>query len=411
MRTFDKKCIPAGEGFSVRSNRESGQALVFVGLSMVVLVAAVGLAIDMGYLRYTKRRLQTAADSAAIAGASELANGNYRTAALNDSKSNGFENGVDGVSVVPHNPPLDAPFAAKINANSFVEVRVQQNAPTFFMRIFGINNAAISATAVAQLASSRGCIYALGLLQGITVNGTVNAPNCAVLDNAILSVGGGCITASSIGVVLRLLGGCTNPPPVVGIDPAADPLAYLTPPAGGNCDFNTTVVVKTAATTPLSPGHYCGGIDVANGNSGSVNFAPGLYVLDSIGLHIDPGNTGNVSGNGVTFYITGGGSAQVSGTGNVTFTAPTTSPSPGIPAGVLFYQDRADTQNASINGNISFTGAMYFPDAILTLGGTVNSGYAIIVADVIQFNGTVGIGSDFSTLPTGSPVKSAVLVQ
>jgi hypothetical protein len=77
----------------------------------------------------------------------------------------------------------------------------------------------------------------------------------------------------------------------------------------------------------------------------------------------------------------------------------------------LFYQDRGDTQSAGITGNIRFTGALYFPSASLTLGGTVNSGYAIIVADVIQFNGTVGIGSDFSTLPSGSPVKAAVLVQ
>ncbi len=133
--------------------------------------------------------------------------------------------------------------------------------------------------------------------------------------------------------------------------------------------------------------------------------------MDGGGLVVPAGNPTNLSGNGVTFYITGGGSAQLNGTGNVTLTAPTTSPSPGIPAGVLFYQDRGDTQNASINGNITFTGALYFPSATLTLGGTVNSGYAIIVGDVIRFNGTVGIGSDFSSLPSGSPVKAAVLVQ
>jgi Flp pilus assembly protein TadG len=394
----------------MKRNRESGQALVFVGLSLVVLTAVVGLAIDMGYLRYTKRRLQTAADSAAIAGASELNNGNFFTAALNDSKSNGFENGVNGVAVTPTNPPVDAPFNAKTNAATFVEVQVQQNAPTFFMRIFGVNQAAVSAKAVAQLASSRGCIYALGLLNGITVQGNVNAPNCGVLDNAILSVGGGCITASSIGVVLRLLGGCTNPAPVVGIDPAADPLAYLVPPPVGGCNF-TNFVVNSAARTILSPATYCGGIKVANGNRGDIFFNPGLYILDGGGLVVPAGNPTNLSGNGVTFYITGGGSAQLNGTGNVTLTAPMTSPSPGIPAGVLFYQDRGDTQNASINGNITFTGALYFPSATLTLGGTVNSGYAIIVGDVIQFNGTVGIGSDFSSLPSGSPVKAAVLVQ
>jgi len=390
--------------------RESGQALVFVGLSLVVLTAVVGLAIDMGYLRYTKRRLQTAADSAAIAGASELNNGNYRTAALNDSKSNGFQNGVNGVTVNPHNPPVDPPFAGRLDERTFVEVQVQQNAPTFFMRIFGVNHASISATAVAQLASSRGCIYALGLLNGITVQGDVNAPNCGVLDNAILSVGGGCITASSIGVVLRLLGGCTNPPPVVGIDPAGDPLGYLTPPAVGGCTF-TNMVVNSAARTTLNPATYCGGITVAKANRGDIVFNPGLYILDGGGLVVPAGNPTNLSGNGVTFYITGGGSAQINGTGNVTLTAPTTAPAPGIPAGVLFYQDPKDTQNASIDGNIGFTGALYFPGATLTLGGTVNSGYAIIVGNVIHFKGTVGIGSDFSTLPTGSPVKAAVLVQ
>jgi uncharacterized membrane protein len=108
----------------MKRNRESGQALIFVGLSLVVLTAVVGLAIDLGYLRYTKRRLQTAADSAAIAGASELNNGNFVTAALNDSKSNGFENGVNGVTVTPHNPPVDPPFNTKLNSATFVEVQV-----------------------------------------------------------------------------------------------------------------------------------------------------------------------------------------------------------------------------------------------------------------------------------------------
>ena len=95
----------------------------------------------------------------------------------------------------------------------------------------------------------------------------------------------------------------------------------------------------------------------------------------------------------------------------MTLTAPTTSPAPGIPPGVLFYQDRNDTQSASINGNITFTGASYFPSAMLNLGGTVNGDYAIIVGNALQFNGNVFIGSDYSTLPSGSPVKAAVLVQ
>jgi len=394
----------------MKRDRENGQALVLVALSLLVLVGIVGLSIDMGYLRYAKRRLQTAADSAAIAGASELKDGNYKTAAINDARVNGFADGVDGVTVTSFNPPKDAPFQGKPNANEYVEVQVQQNAPTFFMRIFGVKAATLSATAVAQLGSSKGCVYSLGLLGGITVNGTVNAPDCGVIDNAILSIGGGCITASSIGVVLQLLGGaCVNPQPILGIAPSADPLAYLVPPGGGNCSF-TNKQVNSNAPTVLTPGKYCNGIRILGTNTGGVTFQPGLYILTG-GNGLQVAGSGDVSGNGVTFYITGGGTAQINGTGNVTLTAPTNSPAPGIPGGVLFYQDRGDPQNPIIAGNLTLSGALYFPSATLTLGGNVSSTYAIIVAQIIQFNGNVGIGGDFTSLPSGSPVKAAVLVQ
>ena len=82
-----------------------------------------------------------------------------------------------------------------------------------------------------------------------------------------------------------------------------------------------------------------------------------------------------------------------------------------MPGGILIYQDRTDTQDASINGNLNLNGAQYFPGAQLNLGGNMTSNYTIIVAQVIQFNGDFGIGSDYTSLPEGSPVKSAVLVQ
>src|SRR5436190_3060086 len=213
----------------------------------------------MGYLRYTKRRLQTAADSAAVAGASELKDGNYQAAAFNDSKSNGFEDGVNGVTVIPSHPPKDPPFAGKTPNDRYVEVQVQQDAPTFFMRIFGVKKAALSATAVAELGSSRGCIYSLALLGGITVTGNVNAPGCGVVDNALLTIGGGCITASSIGIVLRLVGGgCTTPQPIVGIAPTTDPLGYLIPPPLPPCKPAVDVNSNAATPTTLTPGCYGG---------------------------------------------------------------------------------------------------------------------------------------------------------
>ena len=396
----------------MKRNRESGQALVFVGLGMVVLIGVIGLSIDMGYLRYTKRRLQTAADSAAVAGASELQDGNYQLAANNDSRSNGFENGVNGVSVIAYHPPKDAPFASKANA---VEVQVQQNAPTFFMRIFGVKTALLGATAVAELGSSKGCVYSLNLLGGITVNGNVNASGCGVVDNAILSIGGGgCITASSIGVVLQLLGtGCVNPPPNLGIAPSADPLAYLMPPGVPGCPSFKTVVVNNnngAAPIVLKPGVYCGGIQILNTNTAPVIFQPGIYYITG-GAGLQVGGSGDVSGTGVFFYVTGGAQVNIGGSGNIALVAPTISPTPGVPGGVLFFQDRGDTRDATISGKLSLAGALYFPNAGLTMGGNASSPYTIIVAQVVRFNGNTSIGSDYTSLSEGSPIKAAVLVQ
>ena len=57
----------------LRRNKESGQALVLgVATLGILLIGIAGMGIDMGYLRYQKRLLQAAADSAAIAAASDL---------------------------------------------------------------------------------------------------------------------------------------------------------------------------------------------------------------------------------------------------------------------------------------------------------------------------------------------------
>src|SRR5215467_6836853 len=44
-----------------------GQALLLVTVAMIPLMGVVGLAIDMGYMEYTQRAAQTAADAAVLA--------------------------------------------------------------------------------------------------------------------------------------------------------------------------------------------------------------------------------------------------------------------------------------------------------------------------------------------------------
>src|SRR5438876_391053 len=97
-------------------NNQSGQVLIGAAIAMVVLAGFAGLAIDMGSLRYQKRLQQTAADGAALAGASNLAatSGGVVTGARAASGANGFTDTDSGagcsggsvgcVSVIVNNP-------------------------------------------------------------------------------------------------------------------------------------------------------------------------------------------------------------------------------------------------------------------------------------------------------------------
>jgi hypothetical protein len=423
----------------MKRNREAGQALAAVALAMVALIGIIGLAIDMGYMRYEKRRLQSAADSAAIAGASErqyYAAGDSRitTAAQNDSMSNGFQDSVNGITVLVSNPPTDAPFSGVLNPNDYVEVNVQQTAPTYFMRIFGVNSFSLSARAVAHLGNGRNCIYALGLNDpnALIITGSIQvvASGCGIVSNGDFTVNGGAqFRALAIGYVgaSNIGGGSVAPAPVKSI-PAADPLASLPQPPVGSC---------VPFVQPPVPGStYCG-ISIS---AGTVVFPSGVYVI--AGDFVISG-TATVTGIGVTFFVTKGiGPGAVSpcgpgpfppgGQGAVTFCpgALTDFQAPRSGSarpyeGVLMMRDRSDLPNppasSLMGGNgQELEGAIYFPTASITLGNTTNSDFALVVAKNITIQGinprdifdVSTISPDpFSLLSDGSPIRGAVLVQ
>src|SRR5215467_14715259 len=50
-----------------RQTKQKGQAILLVTVSMIPLMGLVGLAIDIGYMQYTQRSAQAAADAAVLA--------------------------------------------------------------------------------------------------------------------------------------------------------------------------------------------------------------------------------------------------------------------------------------------------------------------------------------------------------
>lgn len=232
-----------------RRNRQAGQALALTAISLVVLVGMLGFGIDMGVLRYEQRLQQTAADAAALAGASNLpVNGagslGVVDGAKNASADNGFtDNGTDcgagaavnTVCVKVNNPPQQS--KTHNGDSNYVEVLVSAVQPTYFARIFGKTKTTVTARAVATNVGGgphKPCLLSLSASATFIVDGTIQLTACNLIVNGDiqLNVPIQKDSASSVEVAGRCSGSCSGV--VQGIPAVADPLANLsTPPADG----------------------------------------------------------------------------------------------------------------------------------------------------------------------------------
>ena len=213
-------------------NREAGQAVIIImALCLAIFLGFAALATDVGTFFHAKRLIQTAADSAAVAGASELYYGDVTASAQGDAAKNGVTDGVNGASVVVNNPPLSGPYTGNSN---YVEVIATESQPVFFMNVFGWSAVSVSARAVAHLAdsSSQDCVYTLNSnisSAGITLSGSdkLKVPNCSIYDNASINMNGSTsITAMGVGEQGTGTGNIT-PAPTTGMVPGRRPAGVL----------------------------------------------------------------------------------------------------------------------------------------------------------------------------------------
>jgi len=400
--------------------------MVLMAVASLVVIAIIGLSVDIGSLFHLYETMQTAADSAAVAGAKGLqASGNATAAADQDASLNGFTNGSAGVTITVNNPPASGEYEGN---NNYVQVQISQPEPTYFLSLLGISSLTISTEAAATMGSAPGCIYSLdpndsGSLGLVTISGGATVKTgCGIIvdsgsSSAISVSGGGSIQAASVGIVGNYStsgGGSISPTPVTGMVAADDPLDYLQPPTVGTCTAGTTnVSVSGGKTAVLSQGTYCGGISVSGGSKVTLN--SGTYILEGGGLQVS--GSSSISGSGVTFYNTQGGGysyspINISGGGTINLSAPTS----GALAGILIFEDPSiakGSSGATLSGgsSASFTGAIYLPHGSVSFsGGTSGSApYTIIVADDITFSGSANLGTNYSSLTDGSPIKAAVL--
>jgi uncharacterized membrane protein len=128
-----------------RSQKRRGTVAVLVALSLIPIFGVVAFALDAGLLLDNHRRVQAAADAAALAGADDLfknwstnngtdASNKGSASALSTALANGFDNdGVDD-TVTVNIPPKSGSFSGKAG---YVEVIIQYNQQRDFSGIFG----------------------------------------------------------------------------------------------------------------------------------------------------------------------------------------------------------------------------------------------------------------------------------
>lgn len=419
---------------------ESGQTLIFVALALTCVLGFVGLATDVSSMLHDKRIVQTAADTAALAGATEYlyvstVPSDVQKAGTDATQADGITNGTNG-TVTINVPPVNGPHAG---AAGYVEAIVQKVDHRYFLGLVGASTATVAARAVAWTgAPSTACFYVLQsptAFPAVQLTGSYNVgvPDCGMIDDSTadpaMSITGksnnSYLNAKYVGVVGSVSGTVRNgATPVSGVVPVSDPLAGILPvysctatactetlPSGKSSAGPTCAAAPTASGSTWGPATPDGAVCYTNTTiPGNITMNPGTYIFTASSVSLG-GNTGITADAGITFYFTTG-SLTMKGTPGIVITPP--GAASGNPfAGIAYVQAPGDTSTLQMNGDSSglFNGTIYAPDAELEIIGndTINLPELIVGTFNDTGNATVNITQ---AGPAGSnPIKSVVLVE
>jgi Flp pilus assembly protein TadG len=395
---------------------ERGNVLILAGFAMPLIIGSAGLAVDTVQWALTKRQLQRAADSAALAGVYATVQGAAQTASqavdyeLNISGNNPHSRNATGLILTASNVSVSfPPGAAWTNP---VRVELTHNQVPAFSSMF-LPQLTISAGATAATIPT-GVYCVVSLVNtgatGIkaTGSGDINL-GCGMITNstsltAAIATGDSSVRATPVAAVGAVpastnWNGAELLPFTVKQD---DPYASLTVPSfnSGSC---TNMTVGTNDTTVISPA--ANAITCFNNLTvrGNLTLGKGTYVINGGDVNVNSG--ARLSCVECTIILTNSDGGPTPTIGNVDLnggaTINMTAPESGPYEGVLFFQDRrAVASNSAVNkingGSTStFSGAMYFPNQHLQINGNAGLTFdcAQFVSWTIEFSGDSDISN------------------
>ena len=406
-----------------------GSSTFLFAFGLVALCAAGAIGVDYARATAMRQFLANAADAAALAAVARLPD----TTAARDTALEYVEKNMPQAKFGSILDPGDIEigfwdrttraFTPAVGQNEEqsgnairITTRMAESAgtglSTMFARVLGINTLDLSSNSIAGRGGPP-CVIALdaaattAMLVGVTAK--VIAEGCGVQvdatsSSAMVVSGAASVSASDVCVAGQAAVGLTS-----SVDPEpreyclgqSDPLAGLGLPMFGGCQHYGKVIVGLGQE--IDPGVYCGGLTIAAG--ASVELSPGTYVIRDGPLTLL--GAGAISGQGVTFFLTGTGAVvNFAALSSLDLTAPTQ----GDLAGILFFQD-PDTAGTHIwlgTSTANLQGVIYFPSGNLLSQSatriTPQDSCTVLIANSIEFLVNSGVSIDV----TGADCRGAL---
>jgi Flp pilus assembly protein TadG len=317
---------------------EAGGVMQLFAFAFPVLVLLTGLGVDSAGFYNQQSRMQSAADSSALAIAKEMHLYLDKTSALVEFGNSRVEAVLGAVGLAGH------PHTTNIQVDTKqgrATVAISMATKTFLpVEVWGENPIVVNAVASTYGAEDL-CVLGLKKSSEETVKAdkaaVITAPDCAVQSNSTDPQG---LTAAPLSSIVSSLT-CTSggysgpstsftPTPETDCPVLEDPLADRVPPQPGGCDYLDFVADQ--GVTTIEPGNYCGGLKVSN--KADVIAAPGVYIIS--GGMLEVANNAKFHGEHVSFYFADDAATlRFKDRADVELSAPTD----GLMAGILFFEN------------------------------------------------------------------------
>lgn len=444
---------------------ERGAVSVIMGVLIIPLVGALAVGFEVSNWYLTTRGMQNAADTAAIAAATN-AGSNYDVEAKAVAAQYGFVDGTNNISIAVSNTA-----ACPDGTNKCYSVSITGFVPLLLSQVIGFHgdttlNGALqkrlSSVAVATPATQPQnlCMLALagsGAAQGIRTNGSpvANMNGCNVMSNTAAQCNGSNLGAG-FGFAHGTSGNC-GVTPVSNVPVVTDPYAslavniprYSSSPCTAANSYQETShgnsysvdshnqlsgsLNLSGSTTSISNNFLCGDQLLTADTVINTNGGPAVLVIENGQLDLNGHTLRTSTGSAVTLVFSGTSGAykhaptdNTNGSGGVLDIA---GPKTGPWSGVAIYQDPSLTTGLDVSaaGNSpiwKISGLVYMPHASVTLKGAIDKSNAgescvVMVADNFQISGTAGIlQTDIGrcsqaglTMPTATAPSRTALVQ